>query len=418
MTRPAEAVRSWVARSREPLLGVAGLGVVGALVALACAVFLQAFDSGVRVTVHAPAAGLLLADGSDVRILGVSVGEVRGITVAPDGGALLRLSIRPDQASHVVLGTTATLSATTTFGPKYVTLLPGEGPRLSSGSTILATGTPTEINDVFAQLQDVLTTVQPAKLASTLGAFAQALDGRGNQLGAYAVQVRDYLTRLDPQLSTLHADLVELPGVTDAYAKAAPDLLATAAGATVTSATLSSQQAKLHAVLLDLVAVANRGSSFTQATGPALTAAVRQLDAPLSLISTFAPELACTIQGLSVGYVKGKPAQAGKYPAVTSFTGFLPADGKYTYPRDLPKLITGGGPSCDLLPEVMPNQVPVPHRNFADGSTIPAAPGDDGIQNVRGNLITVYQNFLGLGALSGGPGVLGQGTTNTLGSGR
>ena len=79
-----------------------------------------------------------LAQQSDVRISGVSVGKVQDITLAPNGkDALAKIDI-DDKYAPLPSSTRAILRTKTLLGETYVELTPGDrnGPKLGDGSTL------------------------------------------------------------------------------------------------------------------------------------------------------------------------------------------------------------------------------------------------------------------------------------------
>lgn len=159
--------------------------VIAAVLLLVYHSFRGSFAPGITVTVETDRAGLMLDRGSMVKAHGVQVGTVASV-VHTQSGAVVELSLNPDDAARIPVGVGADIRATTVFGAKYVTLTdpPIPGPTgLSDGTVLLASNVTVETNTVFESLSGVLQAVDPAKLNSTLGALSSALRGRGDALG-------------------------------------------------------------------------------------------------------------------------------------------------------------------------------------------------------------------------------------------
>ncbi len=79
-----------------------------------------------------------LAQQSDVRISGVSVGKVQNIEVSPDGQQALATIDIEDKYGPIPKGTRAILRTKTLLGETYVELTPGDadGPELPDGATL------------------------------------------------------------------------------------------------------------------------------------------------------------------------------------------------------------------------------------------------------------------------------------------
>ncbi|MGO4342701.1 MlaD family protein, partial [Pedococcus sp. 2YAF34] len=102
--------------------GVVFLLVVGVLCSLSVAAYGHAFTRVVRVTLETDRIGSQLRTGSDVKIRGVIVGEVRSIEVTARG-ARLGLALKPEMVGVVPAGVSARLLPKTLFGERFVDLV-------------------------------------------------------------------------------------------------------------------------------------------------------------------------------------------------------------------------------------------------------------------------------------------------------
>jgi phospholipid/cholesterol/gamma-HCH transport system substrate-binding protein len=125
-----------------------------------------------------------LAEQSDVRISGVSVGKVQDIEVAPNGEQALATIDIEDKYGPIPKGTRAILRTKTLLGETYVELTPGdsEGPELPDGATLSAANVAES-----AQLDEIFRTFD----ADTRAAFqewmqdsATAIQGQGQAFSA------------------------------------------------------------------------------------------------------------------------------------------------------------------------------------------------------------------------------------------
>ncbi len=113
--------------------GVAFLVLVVVLVGLSVATFQQRFTSVVPVTLLTDKIGTQLQVGSDVKVRGLIVGQVRDISV--DGaprtgrvdGARLSLALDPAFVGQVPADVSARLLPKTLFGERFVDLVPPAG---------------------------------------------------------------------------------------------------------------------------------------------------------------------------------------------------------------------------------------------------------------------------------------------------
>ncbi|HET8559116.1 MAG TPA: MCE family protein [Marmoricola sp.] len=355
---------------RHRLLGIVFIGLMILGVWLVNAVFTQQFVSFDKVSLHTDSVGLQLPARADVKVRGVLVGEV--LDMVPNGpgkGATLELGIHPDKISQIPADVTASIVPKTLFGEKYVALDIPHHPTatpLQAGDHISQTKLPVEVEKVLSDLYPLLRTVQPAELNYTLNAIADALEGRGKQIGENITTLDHYLTRLNPQLPALLQDIRLLSRVSGNYADVAPQIVATLRNTTKTGNTLVSEQQKLHQFLRDATAFSDTTRGFLDTNGDNIIR-LGQVSRPvLALLARYSPEYPCLLRGL----VRQIPRLA------STFRGFvfhiqlitLPKQPRGYTPRDLPVYGDDRGPSCGGLPYPYGSPShPYQSPNFDDG---------------------------------------------------
>jgi len=138
-----------------------------------------------------------LAEQSDVRISGVSVGKVQGIALAPDGKQALATIDVDNKYAPLPQSTRAILRTKTLLGETYVELTPGNrnGPELADGGTLPAANVAQSV-----QLDEIFRTFNP----STRAAFqawmqeaAVAIQGRGQDLSNALGEFEPTFTEFD-----------------------------------------------------------------------------------------------------------------------------------------------------------------------------------------------------------------------------
>ena len=368
LREPAEHPKLLGERARRQLVGAVGMLVVAAIILLVIAAYQQVFTPTVNATVMADRAGLLMYDGADVSLDGVNVGRVTSITPV-DGQAKLGIAIDPRQTAHIPANVQASILEPTAFGPKYVNLVEPGHPstqRLQAGQVIEQATAPTEINTVFANLVQVLTSVHPAKVSATLGAISTGLQGRGKQLGNFIAELNSYLHELNPSLPALSTDFRTAPQVLRAYAAATPGLISTLGNLNVTSATLASQQAQFDAFLLDLTGFSGNAQSFLADNESGLTGTLSTLAPVTALAAEYSPEFPCLFASEAQQVKIQKPGKD-----VIFNTVLLPGQEGYQYPRNLPKIAPASGPSCYGGPLTKAEAAHYPLIDFNGGASLP-----------------------------------------------
>jgi len=138
-----------------------------------------------------------LAQQSDVRISGVSVGKVQTIEVSPDGRqALATIAIEP-KYGPIPKGTRAILRTKTLLGETYVELTPGDsdGPVLSDGATLARANVAES-----AQLDEIFRTFDKrtqAAFREWMQEGAVAIAGRGQALSTALGEFDPFFTEFD-----------------------------------------------------------------------------------------------------------------------------------------------------------------------------------------------------------------------------
>jgi phospholipid/cholesterol/gamma-HCH transport system substrate-binding protein len=301
--------------------GAAFLVAIVAFLSFTVAVYEKVFTPAVHVTLKTDSVGNQLTAGADVKVRGVVVGEVR--SVSTDGGV-------------------ASLD---------------------------------EISKVLDDLMPVLQAVQPQKLAGTLTALSQALDGRGKQLGDVLTQADSYLRELAPSLPDLNADLDALSHVADTYSTAAPDFLHALADLTTTSRTLVDQRAQLDTLYSVVTTTSVDLDSFLRVNETNLIGLATTARPTLDVLAKYAPEYPCMLGQLADGlanadFTFGKGTD---HPQMGKFTLTITASrGAYQPGVDSPKYLDTRGPQCyqkasagNLFPQYPPG------GPIQDGSTHP-----------------------------------------------
>lgn len=335
----------------RPLAGLATVVLIAVVFAFAVGMFRGDFTRTVPVTVVSPRAGLVMNPDARVKMRGVEVGKVASIDVRPTGEAVLHLAMQPSQMHLIPANVLVDIASTTVFGAKFVELIPPADPAsqpLRAGQVLEGKHVTVEINTVFQQLTSLLSTIDPAKLNETLGAIASAVNGRGHKIGQMLSDLDSFLAAQEPALPALSHDLEALPAVSNAYADAAPDLLATADNAVRVSKSIVDEQQNLDAFLISSIGLANIGNDVVGGNRRALTDVLHLLTPTTDLLNQYHDALWCGIAGSLVNLKS--PNLPEPMIKVLVFVGF--GAERFRYPSNLPKVAATGGPQCQDLPVV------------------------------------------------------------------
>lgn len=243
---------STAAPSRVPraVLAVVAAGVVlGLVVALALVVLSGADRRTITVDFER---SVSLYEGSKVRILGVDVGTVEKLTPR---GQNVRARISWDGEYDVPADAKAVIVSPSVVGDRFVQLVPAYtgGAKLNDGAHIdqSRTGTPTELDETYAALDRVATTLGPKGLneegavSDLLANSAKNLDGKGaemresiaalskltktadgskDELFASVEQIERFVSALEANDDSVRRFNASLAGVSDVLAGEGDDL--------------------------------------------------------------------------------------------------------------------------------------------------------------------------------------------------
>ncbi|GAA1888197.1 MCE family protein [Lapillicoccus jejuensis] len=367
--------------------GVAFLVLVAVLVGLSIAAFQQRFTPVVAVTLLTDKVGTQLQVGSDVKVRGLVVGQVRDIEVtgAPRtgrvDGARLSLALDPAFVGQVPADVSARLLPKTLFGERFVDLVPPAGVVVggkdAAGRSVraLAAGdvipqdrssAAIELEKVFDDLLPLLRTVQPQKLASVLGAIASTLEGRGTQIGKTLVVADTYFRGLNPSVPTLQADISGLADLASEYAGLAPDLLRGVRAILIPNATVVQEQDTLAGFLAGTAGFANTATAFLSANSDRIIQVGRVQRPTLAVLARYSPEYPCLATALTNWVPRVEKVFSGASFHITM--ELVPPRPAYR-PGEEPAWGEDRGPSCEGLPSSSGSQAdPKPGVHFSDGT--------------------------------------------------
>ncbi|GHF05765.1 ABC transporter substrate-binding protein [Amycolatopsis deserti] len=163
--------------------------------------------------------------GSSVRVLGVQVGEITGVT--PEG-AVVRVDMRVDDDVRIPADAGAVVVAPSLVSDRYVQLTPAydTGPVMASGTVIPQerTATPMELDDLYGTLDKLSTSLGPngananGALSDLLNTAAANLEGNGLNLNSTVTELANLSRTLDNSKDDLFATVRNLQSFTTALA--------------------------------------------------------------------------------------------------------------------------------------------------------------------------------------------------------
>ena len=158
-----------------------------------------------------------LADGDDVKIAGVKVGQVNSIDTTDDGRASVTFSI--DEGVQVPPDSEAAVRWRNLLGQRIVYLYPGVGEgHLADGDEITHTRDVVDIGALIDELGGVVGAIDPEQFNALITAVAGAVDGNEARVGDLLDSAGSLLTVLADRDETIQGLLEDFNTVSAALA--------------------------------------------------------------------------------------------------------------------------------------------------------------------------------------------------------
>ncbi|MFI5690465.1 MCE family protein [Kribbella sp. NPDC051586] len=184
------------------------IGVVVVILAVS-AVTLWPKPERVTATAYFPRA-VSVYPGSDVRILGIKVGEVESITPA---GRTVRVKFWWDAKHKVPATAKAVIASPSIVADRYIQLTPvySKGAVMADGAQIPIerTAVPLELDQIYQSLNDLSVALGP-KGANDQGALARLLDVSAKNLNGQGAKLNQTITDVSKLTSTLSGNSAAL----------------------------------------------------------------------------------------------------------------------------------------------------------------------------------------------------------------
>ena len=276
----SNAPRRELTRRELAVQGVGGLAFGAVVLTLLMLNAVGTFSGAPKVTANLDNVGASVYKGADVKVQGVIVGKVSGFE-AREGGAKLELTLEEHQLVGIPKNVVARVLPATVFGTSFVDLVVHGQPspdRLESGAVVPQDETQEtlEFQQALDDIDGLVKALGPADLNIALTSIAQALDGRGEQLGKTIDLADSLLARINGEMPLIRRDLGLLATNMRIVEQNAPELLQAVSDGLVAANTIVDQQAQFTALLTGGLALANDAQSFIDTRGDSLVQAIRQ----------------------------------------------------------------------------------------------------------------------------------------------
>ncbi|GAB2542054.1 MCE family protein [Nocardia heshunensis] len=382
---------------RKRTLGVLFFLVVALFLWTTIAIYNKQFTDVVRVNLITDTVGNALTRNADVKVRGVTVGEMRSSKY--DGkNVTLDLAIDPDKASKIPANVTARLLPKTLFGERYIDLVWPDAPQghLTAGVTLKqdTTGNAVEVSQLLDHILPLLQAIPPQYLSSTLGALSNALQGQGEELGKTVDRLDDIITQVNGEMPTLQQDLKSLADVATTYADAAPQLVNALDNLRTTNATIVQKRSQIDTLLATLTPSASTTADFLVANRDNIIDVAADSRPALEALAKYSPSYACALAGMAelkprIDQIFGKGTDL---PGSRVTVQIVNPRGRYIPNQDEPRWFDTRPPLC--VPMYPPGTDPGQYTDGSanDGSYQPPSrnPGDQNIGKMSEPQYKVY----------------------------
>ncbi|MEU2041662.1 MCE family protein [Nocardia niwae] len=344
------------AKLRTRALGIAFFVVVALFLWTTVAIYNKQFVKTVHVDLITDSVGNALTRNADVKVRGITVGEVRSSS-SEGGEVTLNLAINPDKAQQIPANATARLLPKTLFGERYVDLVIPQDPspqHLTDGVTLHqdVSGNAIELSKLLDDLLPLLQAIPPQDLAATLGALSQALAGQGFALGETVDKLDDAFRQVNVVLPDLQADLRSFAEVAATYSDAAPQLIQALDNLRTTNATIVQRRTDIDALYATLTPTAATTTDFLIANRDNIVDVAADSRPALEQLAYYSPNYACALANFAqlkprIDRIFGKGTDLPGSRVTIELTN---TRGKYLPNQDEPRWLDTRGPWC--IPEM------------------------------------------------------------------
>lgn len=331
------------------------------------------FDDAVDVEVVLDSAGNSLPLRADVKVRGVLVGHVESMSVR-DGSVVAHVAITPSFAPMISTDATARLLPKTLFGERYVALNVPVGPvdPVVDGSVLEqdVSGNAIEVGVLLDGLQPLLEAIPPQDLASTLGALAQGLSGKGEQIGSTIDRLENIFEQVNAEMPALQEDIRGVADLADTYSGALPSLVDALNNFRVTGNTVVERRPAVDTLIASLTSSSSTTADFVAANSDDIISLAADSREALETLQEYIPTVDCFLDQI-VAVVPQIPEVLetdSEFPGIQGTAEFVNPKGRYLPNQDEPRFLDDRPPRCLPSAPVGENMPQYSGGSFNDGA--------------------------------------------------
>jgi len=286
-------------RRQHILTGAIAIVVAFAAITVGVKGAFGAFRGGYELVGTFDAAGQGLLAGSDVKVRGVNIGQVKSIELV-DGAAEITLLIQDDE--EVPEGATATIRPKTLFGEKFVDVDPdtaeADARPLAEGEEITHTEGGFELERVLAETFPLLQAIDPEELLTVIDQLAEGADGLGEEVNRTLVNGAELSEVFADNAANTEQFLQDLALLSEELAGQATTILEVADAANVALPTLNENEDDVVALLQETSRLSSDVADLLEANVPFVNASMVEGSRTLQLLYDHRAEVIPLVVGL------------------------------------------------------------------------------------------------------------------------
>ncbi|MCK2218083.1 MCE family protein [Actinomadura sp. ATCC 31491] len=278
-----------MARFEFPLAARVGIAFATLAVLAGATVFVVRTATelrGTRIDAVFTRAGQGLDTNSPVKIRGITVGDVTGVSLDARGRAVVTMHVQP--GVRVPASASASIEPSSVFGPKYVSLVPGTGestgPFLASGAVITDTSGPLDLSDTLGDAYRGLDAIDPREVTVIVHTLAQGLDGEGGQLRELIGDAGTVVGVAHRQRERARRFLRDTAALGTALSDKGDELVSISSDVNVITPGLLARADKVRALLEEVTSISDLGAHGLRAHRQDLRAGVHSAERVAALI--------------------------------------------------------------------------------------------------------------------------------------
>jgi hypothetical protein len=216
----------------------------------------------------------------------------------------------------------------------------------------------------------LLEAIPPQDLASTLGALARGLSGKGEQIGSTIDRLENIFEQVNADMPALQDDIRGVADLADTYSEALPSLVTALDNFRTTGNTVVERRPAVDTLIASLTSSSSTTADFVAANSDDIISLAADSREALEILQEYIPTVECFLDQI-VAVVPQIPEVLetdGDFPGIQGTAEFVNPKGRYLPNQDEPRFLDDRPPRCLPSPPVGENMPQYSGGSFNDGA--------------------------------------------------